>query len=97
MENLFDTIMNDYLVLVVVIACLVIGYIIKTSLSFIPNKYIPTIVAVVGAVVNAIVGGPSVETIVYGAFMGLASTGLHQLFVKWLNKNNKEDGSTATK
>lgn len=97
MDNIFDTILNDYFVIVVVVACLVIGYIIKTSLSFIPNKYIPTIVAVVGAVVNAIVGGPSVETIVYGAFMGLSSTGLHQLFVKWINKNNNSSTTTTTK
>lgn len=78
------TVLTENFVLVVLVACLVVGYIIKTSLSIIPNKYIPTILAVVGAVLNAIVGGISVETIVYGALMGLSSTGLHQAFKQWL-------------
>ena len=76
------TILKDFFVLVVLVACLVVGYIIKhaTFLKWIPNNDIPVILAVVGAVMNAIVSGPSVETIVYGAVMVLASTGLHQSF-----------------
>lgn len=76
--------LTQYFVLVVMIACLVVGYIIKTSFDFIPNKYIPTILAVVGAVLNAIVSGLSVNSIVYGALMGLASTGLHQAFTRFV-------------
>jgi hypothetical protein len=67
----------------------VVGYIIKTSFDFIPNKYIPTILAVLGAVLNPIVGGLSLETVVYGALMGLASTGLHQAFTQFVE--NKQD------
>ena len=78
------TVLADNFVLVVLVACLIVGYTIKTAFDFIPNKYIPTILAVVGAVLNAIVGGVSVETIVYGALMGLASTGLHQAFKLWV-------------
>lgn len=76
--------LTQYFVLVVVVACLVVGYIIKTSFDFVPNKYIPTILAVVGAVLNVIVSGVSVEAIVYGALMGLASTGLHQAFTRFI-------------
>lgn len=76
--------LTEYFVLVVLIACLVIGYILKTSFDFIPNKYIPTILACVGAILNGIVSGPSVEAIVYGALMGLASTGLHQAFTRFV-------------
>lgn len=83
------TTLTQYFVLVVVVACLVVGYIIKTSLDFIPNKYIPTILALLGAVLNPIVSGLSVETIVYGALMGLASTGMHQAFTRFIE--NKED------
>lgn len=75
---------TQYFVLVVMIACLVVGYIIKTSFDKIPNKYIPTILAVVGAVLNAVVSGMSVESVVYGALMGLASTGLHQAFTRFV-------------
>lgn len=81
--------LTEYFVLVVVVACLVVGYIIKTSLDFIPNKYIPTILAVIGATLNAIIGGTSVETIVYGALMGLASTGMHQAFKQFIEKNEQ--------
>lgn len=83
------TTLIKYFVLVVVVACLVVGYIIKTSLDFIPNKYIPTILALLGAVLNPIVSGLSVETIVYGALMGLASTGMHQAFTRFIE--NHED------
>lgn len=76
--------LTQYFVLVVMVACLVVGYILKTSFDFVPNKYIPTILAVVGAVLNAIVSGVSVESVVYGALMGLASTGLHQAFTRFV-------------
>lgn len=80
------TMLTEYFVLVVVVACLILGYIIKTSLNFIPNKYIPTILAVFGAILNPMVSGITVETIVYGALMGLASTGMHQAFTKFIEK-----------
>ena len=76
--------LTQYFVLVVVVACLVVGYIIKTSFDFVSNKYIPTILAVVGAVLNAVVSGVSVESVVYGALMGLSSTGLHQAFTRFV-------------
>lgn len=85
------SILSDYFVVVVVVACLVVGYIIKSSLDFIPNKYIPTILAVFGAVLNAIVSGLSVESIVYGAVMGLASTGMHQAFKQYIENNKVEE------
>lgn len=83
--------LTNYFVLVVVVACLVVGYIIKTSFDKVPNKYIPTILAVVGAVLNAIVSGVSVNSIVYGALMGLASTGLHQAFTRFIEGEEKGD------
>ena len=86
------TALTEHFVLVVMVACLVVGYIIKhaTFLNRIPNNDIPVILAVVGAVLNAVVGRPSVETIVYGALMGLASTGLHQAFTKFVENKNEE-------
>lgn len=78
------SVLTEYFVLVVLIACLVVGYIIKTSFDKIPNKYIPTILAVLGAILNVIKSGISLESIVYGALMGLASTGLHQAFTRFV-------------
>lgn len=86
----FTEIFETYFVLVVIVACLVVGYIIKISLNFIPNKYIPTILAGLGAFLNLCVSGLSIESFVFGAFMGLASTGLHQAFTKFIE--NKKEG-----
>ena len=82
--------LTQYFVLVVMVACLVVGYILKTSFDRVPNKYIPTILAVVGAVLNAAVSGVSIESIVYGALMGLASTGMHQAFTRFVENKDKE-------
>lgn len=85
----FVTILTDHFVLVVMVACLVVGYIIKhaTFLKWVPNDDIPVVLAILGAIVNTIVGGLSIESIVYGALMGLASTGLHQAFKQFIEKS----------
>lgn len=86
------TVLTEHFVLVVIVACLVVGYIIKhaTFCKWIPNDDIPAILAALGAVLNLAVSGLSVESVVYGAVMGLASTGLHQGFKSWIeNKNNE--------
>lgn len=87
------SVLTEYFVVVVLVACLVMGYIIKhaTFLKWIPNDDIPVILAVIGAIMNSIVSGISVESIVYGAVMGLASTGMHQAFKRWIENDN--DGS----
>ena len=86
------TSLTKYFVLVVMVACLVVGYIIKHASIFkwIPNDDIPLILAVLGAVTNMVIGGISVESIVYGALMGLASTGLHQGFKIFIEGNTTE-------
>ena len=83
------TILTEHFVLVVVVACLVVGYVIKRWIEDGKNKYIPTILAVLGAILNAIVSGVSVESIVYGALMGLASTGMHQAFTKFIENKGE--------
>lgn len=83
------TILTKYFVLVVLVACLIVGYIIKTSFDKIPNKYIPTILALLGAILNPLVSGFSIETVVYGALIGLASTGMHQAFTRFIENNHE--------
>lgn len=85
------TTLTEHFVLVVVVACLVVGYIIKhaTFLQKIPNNDIPVILAVVGGVLNLFVSGFTIESVIYGALMGLASTGLHQAFTKFV-ENTKD-------
>lgn len=82
--NLDFTQVTNYFVLVVLVACLVVGYILKTSFTSFPNKYIPTVLALIGMTLNLAVSGLSIESAVYGAVMGLASTGLHQAFTRFI-------------
>ena len=79
-------ILTEHFVFVVVLACLVIGYVIKHAsfMKWLPNEDIPVILAVLGAVLNLLVSGLAVESAVYGAMMGLASTGMHQTFKNWI-------------
>lgn len=82
--------LNDYLVLVVVGVCLCVGYVLKNSFPSLDNKYIPLIMAVLGIVLNVwIVKAISPDVLLGGMFSGLASTGLHQLFVTLINKEVK--------
>lgn len=91
----FSAILSDHFVLVVVLACLIVGYIIKhaTFLTWIPNDDIPLILAVVGGVLNVFVSGLSLESVVFGAFMGLSSTGLHQIFKEFIETNTTVEES----
>lgn len=72
---------------VIIVACVLVGYIIKVTPPFakVANNYIPLIVTLLGAVLGALINGLSIEAIVYGAVSGLASTGLHQVFTQLLN------------
>lgn len=82
--------LNNYFVLVVVVACLIVGYILKTSFTSFPNKYIPSVLAFTGLVLNLAVSGMSIENAVYGALMGLASTGMHQAFIRFVEGATEE-------
>lgn len=81
------SVLTEYFVLVVMVACLVVGYIIKHAsfLKWLPNDDIPVVLAIFGAIMNAVVSGFGIESIVYGALMGLASTGFHQAFKKFVS------------
>ena len=78
--------LTNYFVMVVLVACLIVGYILKHWVKDVENKYIPTILAIFGACLNLAVSGVSIESAVYGALMGLASTGMHQAFTKFVEE-----------
>lgn len=82
------TFLNEYLVLVVLGICVCVGYVIKTSVPKISNNFIPLIMACLGVGLNIWLNGFkfSPEILLGGLFTGLASTGLHQLFTRLLNK-----------
>lgn len=81
---------DTYFVPGVVVLCLCIGYILRNWLPT-DNKWIPTILFVVGAVSGVIVGGPTFDSVVGGAVSGLASVGLNQAFKQALGLNVRAD------
>ena len=85
------SVVSNYLVVAVILVCCCIGYVIKTSLDFIPNKYIPLIMACLGVVLNYFIAGYfNVNILLGGMLSGLSSVGLHQAF-KNLIENKEGD------
>lgn len=83
--------LNEFMLPVILGICLCIGYIVKKWISDINNKYIPTIVAIVGVVLSIWISNWNVtpEIILTGLISGLSSTGMHQLFKEFIeNKAN---------
>lgn len=88
METLMEF-LNGYLVLIVMGICLCVGYVIKhLILTDKINKFIPLIMAVLGVILNVWLNGFvfSPEVLLGGLASGLASTGMHQMFKKFIDK-----------
>lgn len=85
------SVLTQYLSIVVVGICLCAGFVIKNSLDFIPNKYIPLIMLILGLVINVSMNlnGINAEVILTGMFSGLASTGLYEMFKNLIYKEGK--------
>ena len=82
---------TQYMVPLIIGFCICIGYVIKTSLDFIKNKYIPLIMLVIGITLNIIINHDvTLEIVVAGAMSGLASIGTHQT-CKCFNNHKKND------
>ena len=73
--------LNQFIVVAVMAICLCLGYIIKHSITVIPNKYIPLIMAVIGVILNVWMNDWSFtpEILLGGLASGLASTGAFEL------------------
>lgn len=81
--------LNDYMVLIVIGICLCVGYVIKHVIpTDTVNKFIPLIMAVLGVLLNVWLNGFTLtpEILLGGLASGLASTGMHQLFKKFIEK-----------
>lgn len=84
--------LNDYIVLIVLGICLCVGYVIK---HFIPtdkiNRFIPLIMAVLGVILNMWMNefAFSPEILLGGLASGLASTGVHQAFKQFIERNDE--------
>lgn len=74
---------ENYLIPIITVGCLCIGFVLKKWLPT-DDKWIPTILLVLGAVSGAILFGFDYEGIVKGMLSGLASVGLHQAFHQFI-------------
>lgn len=83
--------LSEFINLGILGVCLCLGYVIKTSLDFIPNKYIPLIMLVIGTVLGIVTNldNLSINVILTGMFSGLASTGLYEMFKNLINKEGE--------
>ena len=82
--------LSEFCIPVIVGICLCIGYVIKTSLTKIPNSCIPLIMALLGLVINVWINNTvSPSVILGGLFSGFSSTGLYEMFRNLLNKGGK--------
>lgn len=81
--------LDDYMVVGVIAVCMAIGYIIKHAVPGDKiNRFIPLIMGVIGVLMNVWMSGrisPAIVTA--GLVSGLASTGLHQAFKQFIEKN----------
>lgn len=74
---------ETYLIPIITIGCMCVGFVMK---KWIPtdDKWIPTVLLVLGAISGAILFGFEYEGIVKGMLSGLASVGLHQVFYQFV-------------
>lgn len=81
----------DTLVIPIIVAgCLCIGFVMKKWMPT-DDKWIPTILAILGAVSGIIVCGFNYTGVVSGMVSGLASVGLHQAFKQHLKLGMGDD------
>lgn len=83
--------LSEFINLGILGVCLCLGYVIKTSLDFIPNKYIPLIMLVLGTALGIATNldSLSINVVLTGMFSGLASTGLYEMFKNLINKEGE--------
>lgn len=75
---------TNYINVLITLACLLVGFIIKKWVKDVDDKYIPTIVFVMGVALGFATLGVSLESFVIGGISGIASTGFHQLFKQFV-------------
>ncbi|WP_081848571.1 phage holin family protein [Clostridium sp. KNHs205] len=91
--------LNQYVVLIIVGICYCLGYIIKHSITVVPNKFIPLIMGVIGILLNMWMNKWmfSPEILLGGLASGLASTGAFELLRNIKNNSDCSDKKVIRK
>ena len=103
METLLPELVTQtegYFVVKVIIACFVVGYLLRNHTKM-DNNYIPLIMVAVGMVCNVVdtltVGTDpvTIDTLLSGAVSGLASSGFYDVLAKSLGIMKKNDSNKS--
>lgn len=87
------TFLTDYINPLILGICLLVGYVIKTAVPKLPNRFIPLSALALGTIIAVVMKYPGInaEVILGGMISGLASTGLYEMMRNLLNKDGKKD------
>ncbi len=83
-------IIDEMIMPIITAACLCIGFVMKKWMPT-DDKWIPTVLLVVGAISGLILFGADYEGIVKGMVSGLAAVGLHQTFKQHIKADDKPE------
>ena len=84
----------DHINPVILGICLLVGYVIKTAIPAIKNRYIPLAALTMGTIIAILINmssGIHVEVILDGMISGLASTGFYEMLRNLLKKDGKKE------
>ncbi len=83
-------IIDEMIMPIITAACLCIGFVMKKWMPT-DDKWIPTVLLMIGAISGLILFGADYEGIVKGMVSGLAAVGLHQTFKQHIKADDKPE------
>lgn len=90
--QILDELLNSPTIILAVVALLMAGKLLK-AFPKLPSEYIPTILAVSGAIILFVIDGYSMRGALLGFIIGSSATGVHQMPTQIINKR-KSNGNT---
>lgn len=84
---------EDYLIPIITVGCMCVGFVMKKWLPT-DDKWIPTVLCILGAISGIILFGVNYEGVVKGMVSGLAAVGFHQLFKQHMKLDEQETFNT---
>ena len=86
--------LTNYINPVILGICLLVGYVIKTAIPAIKNRYIPLAALTMGTIIAILINisnGINAEVVLGGMISGLASTGLYEMLRNLIDKDGKKE------
>lgn len=83
----------DHINPVILGICLLVGYVIKTAIPAIKNRYIPLAALAMGTIIAILINmsnGINAEVVLGGMISGLASTGFYEMLRNLIDKDGKK-------